>query len=70
LQRVIDQAGHERPAELGKVENLLAALDRAVQKSAAKRPPRLKQTLAGALVSLTKGRIVIAPAPPRRRRGD
>ena len=68
LQRAIDRLGHEGPAELGKVETLLSALDRALQKSAPRRPARLKQTLAGALVSLARGRIIIAPAPPRRRR--
>jgi tRNA(Ile)-lysidine synthase len=68
LLRRIDRVGHEGPAELGKVEALLAALDRAV---AGMGPARgrigLKQTLAGALVSLVDGRIRIAPAPPRRR---
>ena len=71
LLRRIDRIGHEGPAELGKVEALLAALDRAV---AATGPARdrigLKQTLAGALVSLVDGRIRIEPAPPRRRRTD
>jgi tRNA(Ile)-lysidine synthase len=71
LLRRIDRVGHEGPAELGKVEALLAALDRAV---AAKGPAKgrigLKQTLAGALVSLVDGRIRIEPAPPRRRRTD
>ena len=71
LLRRIDRVGHEGPAELGKVEALLAALDRAV---AATRPARgrigLKQTLAGALISLVDGRIRIEPAPPRRRRTD
>ena len=33
LQRAIDRVGHEGPAELGKVEALLAALDRAVAES-------------------------------------
>ena len=46
LKRAIDRVGHEGPAELGKVEALLAALDRAVADG---RGPRLKQTLAGAL---------------------
>jgi len=64
LKRAIDRSGHEGPAELGKVEALLAALDRAV----AERQPRLKQTLAGAAISLTKGRIRIEAAPPRRGR--
>jgi tRNA(Ile)-lysidine synthase len=69
LLRRIDRVGHEGPAELGKVEALLAALDRAVaQTGPAKRRIGLKQTLAGALVSLVDGRIRIEPAPPRRRR--
>jgi tRNA(Ile)-lysidine synthase len=68
LLRAIDRVGHEGPAELGKVESLLAVLDRALRTSTKKRQPRLKQTLAGAVVSLAGGRIVIAPAPPRRRR--
>lgn len=73
LLRAIDRFGHEGPAELGKVETLLAALDRTTAGNAAgRRPgnrPRLKQTLAGALVSLVDGRIRIEAAPPRRRRG-
>jgi tRNA(Ile)-lysidine synthase len=66
LRRAIDRSGHEGPAELGKVEVLLAALDRAV----AERRPRLKQTLAGAVIDLAKGRIRIEAAPPRRGRRD
>jgi tRNA(Ile)-lysidine synthase len=47
----------------------LSALNRGLRKSATPRArARLKQTLAGALISLARGRIVIAPAPPRRRR--
>jgi tRNA(Ile)-lysidine synthase len=68
LLRRIDRVGHEGPAELGKVEALVAALDRA---SAATGQTKgrigLKQTLAGALVSLVGNRIRIEPAPPRRR---
>jgi tRNA(Ile)-lysidine synthase len=64
LKRAIDRCGHEGPAELGKVEVLLAALDRAASDGQA----RLKQTLAGAAISLAKGRIHVQPAPPRRRR--
>ena len=63
LKRAIDRHGHEGPAELGKIEVLLAALDRAVEGQS-----RLKQTLAGAAISLSKGRILVQPAPPRRRR--
>ena len=70
LQRAIDRFGHEGPAELGKVEALLSVLDRALAESGPKRRPRLKQTLAGALISLIDDRISIAPAPPRRRRAD
>ena len=70
LKRAIDRFGHEGPAELGKVEALLAALDQAGSKQGKKRRPRLKQTLAGALVSLSDGRIRVEPAPPRRGRAD
>ena len=74
LQRAIDALGHEGPAELGKVETLLAALDQAIldqamdegRRSPAKGRPALKQTLAGALISLAGGRIHVAPAPARR----
>jgi tRNA(Ile)-lysidine synthase len=71
LLRAIDALGHEGPAELGKVENLMSALDRAMAGpgAAANGRPVLKQTLAGALISLAGGRIQIAPAPARRRKG-
>ena len=68
LKRAIDRFGHEGPAELGKVEVLLSALDRACAETTRRRPVRLKQTLAGALVSLTQDRIRIEPAPRRRGR--
>ncbi len=64
LKRAIDRVGHEGPAELGKVETLLAALDRVV----AEGRPKLKQTLAGAVIGVIGGRIRVEPAPPRRRR--
>ena len=70
LLRAIGRFGHEGPAELGKVEALLSALDLALSEAGGRRRPRLKQTLAGALVSLIGDRISIAPAPPRRRRAD
>lgn len=77
LLRSIDALGHEGPAELGKVETLLAALDRAMldqnmaagSRALANGRAILKQTLAGALISFAGGRIHIAPAPARRRRG-
>jgi tRNA(Ile)-lysidine synthase len=70
LLRAIERFGHEGPAELGKVEALLSALDGMVAENAAARQPRLKRTLAGALVSLIDGRIRVEPAPPRRHRAD
>src|ERR1700676_106719 len=70
LLRAIDRFGHEGPAELGKVEAMLSGLGRAMTEPNSRRRPRLKQTLAGALVSLIDDRITVAPAPPRRRRLD
>jgi tRNA(Ile)-lysidine synthase len=66
LKRAIDRAGHEGPAELGKVEALLAVLDNAIANG--QKQSRLKQTLAGAAISLTGGRIYIDAAPPRASR--
>ncbi|MBR0897019.1 tRNA lysidine(34) synthetase TilS [Bradyrhizobium tropiciagri] len=68
LKRAIDRTGHEGPAELGKVETLLAAVDEALNGAAGRRESRLKQTLAGAVISVASGRIRIGPAPPRRGR--
>ncbi|SCB29560.1 tRNA(Ile)-lysidine synthase [Bradyrhizobium shewense] len=72
LLRAINALGHEGPAELGKVESLLAVLDQVIAASpraGANGRPALRQTLAGALISLAGGRIHIAPAPARRRKG-
>ncbi|BAL07547.1 hypothetical protein BJ6T_22680 [Bradyrhizobium japonicum USDA 6] len=58
LLRAVNALGHEGPAELGKVETLLAALDQAIAASpraAGNGRPVLKQTLAGALISLAGG---------------
>jgi tRNA(Ile)-lysidine synthase len=70
LLRAIERFGHEGPAELGKVEALLSALDGVAAENTAAQRPRLKRTLAGALVSMVDGRIRVEPAPPRRRRAD
>lgn len=70
LLRAIERFGHEGPAELGKVEALLSALDSMAAENTAARQPRLRRTLAGALVSLIDGRIRVEPAPPRRHRAD
>lgn len=72
LLRAVNALGHEGPAELGKVEALLSALDHAIAASLRRRATGrsvLKQTLAGALISLAGGRIHIAPAPARRSTG-
>ena len=72
LMRAINRLGNEGPAELGKAETLLAQLDRSFTERLGKlraKPAqaRLRQTLAGALVSLEHGRLCIEPAPARRR---
>ncbi|VIO80244.1 tRNA lysidine(34) synthetase TilS [Bradyrhizobium ivorense] len=69
LKRAIDRTGHEGPAELGKVETLLEALDLTLADRRPK-PNRLKQTLAGAVISVARGRIRVEPAPPRRARSS
>ncbi|ABA05964.1 tRNA(Ile)-lysidine synthase [Nitrobacter winogradskyi Nb-255] len=66
LQRTIDRFGCEGPAELGKVETLLSALESAANDADSGRRILLRRTLAGALVTLTSERISIEPAPPRR----
>src|SRR3984893_9700744 len=68
LLRSTNRVGQEGPAERGKVEAWLAALDQAVAADDRGRRARLRQTLAGALVSLIDGRIRVEPAPPRRRK--
>ncbi|MCK1358073.1 tRNA lysidine(34) synthetase TilS [Bradyrhizobium sp. 199] len=71
LLRAINVLGHEGPAELGKVETLLTALDQAIAagpRAAANGRPALRQTLAGALISLAGGHIQITAAPARRRK--
>jgi tRNA(Ile)-lysidine synthase len=71
LIRAINRFGSEGPAELGKAETLLAAVDRAFAEATTGGEAgqgRLKQTLAGALVSLARGKLRIEPAPARRAR--
>lgn len=64
LRRAIDRCGHEGPAELGKIEALSEVIDQAIATGQA----RWKRTLAGAAISLSRGRILVQPAPPRRHR--
>lgn len=73
LIRAINAFAHEGPAELGKVEALLTQVDRLLAKRRGKQVGNsaqvgFKRTLAGALVSIARGRIRIEGAPPRRQR--
>jgi tRNA(Ile)-lysidine synthase len=69
LLRALARVGHEGRPELGKVEALVSALESAAAKPGSPgRRISLKQTLAGALVTLSGDRLLIAAAPPRRRR--
>lgn len=69
MQRVLNRIGHEGPAEFGKVEALVAALDRANAAADGKSLNVFKQTLAGAVIMWKKDRLSIVPAPPRGRAG-
>ncbi len=64
LLRMINHVGHEGPAELGKAEALSLAMEQAM--AAGGDGILLKQTLAGAVISLTRNRLKITPAPLRR----
>lgn len=63
--RAIARLGDEGPVELGKLEALFGALTGSVR--TAPQPPRFRRTLAGALVTLDAGRLVVERAPARRR---
>ncbi len=60
IDRVIAATGDEGPVELGKLETLYAAM---AENAAA---VRFRRTLAGAVITIAGGRIVIERAPPRR----
>lgn len=67
LVRLIDRIGHEGPAELGKVEALLKAMDGAFSADKlAEGQVRFRRTLAGAIVAVDRGRLHVGPAPKRR----
>lgn len=63
LGRAVGKAGDEGPVELGKLEALKAALD-----TAQNTVKRWRRSLAGAVVTLSGGKIVVEKAPPRRRK--
>ncbi len=64
LGRAIGTIGTEGPVEFGKLE----AMNEALRAALAGGVPRFRRTLAGAMVSLHRNRIVIDQAPPRRLR--
>jgi tRNA(Ile)-lysidine synthase len=62
LGRAIARVGDEGPVQLGKLETLYGALESA----RAIRLPRLRRTLAGALVTLSASKLAVERAPARR----
>lgn len=70
LLRAIGRIGTEGVPELGKVEALLGAIEAAGSISGKPGTAgRLRQTLAGALITVARGRIRVESAPPRRKTG-
>ncbi|WP_420133527.1 tRNA lysidine(34) synthetase TilS [Rhodopseudomonas sp.] len=69
LLRELTRVGREGSPELGKVEALAAAIEAATAVPPVRGRTRLKQTLAGAVITLTAERLLIAAAPPRRTPG-
>lgn len=61
MQRAVDAVGSEGPVELGKLEALAAALRPALEAGI-----RWRRTLAGAVLTLQKGHLVVETAPLRR----
>lgn len=61
LGRAVSAVGSEGPVELGKLEVLKTALDMAKNAGSG-----FRRSLAGAIVTLSKGKIIIERAPPRR----
>ena len=65
LGRAIARVGDEGPVELGKLESLHGALAAAPEAG-----PRLRRTLAGAVVTRDRGLLTVERAPARRRAGN
>jgi tRNA(Ile)-lysidine synthase len=68
IGRAIDWLGNEGPVELGKLETLCEALEDATYDwwLKPKAAGRFRRTLAGAVVTASRGKLTIEPAPPRR----
>jgi tRNA(Ile)-lysidine synthase len=68
IGRIIDWLGIEGPVELGKLEALCEALEGAIYEwwLTPETARRFRRTLAGAVVTASRGKLTIEPAPPRR----
>jgi tRNA(Ile)-lysidine synthase len=64
IGRAVGEVGDEGPVELGKLEAMCESLSGAI----AHTDGRFRRTLAGAMVSLQRDRLMVERAPPRRRR--
>jgi tRNA(Ile)-lysidine synthase len=64
IGRAAAEVGDEGPVELGKLEAMCESLADAFDRSAG----RFRRTLAGAMVSLQRDRLIVERAPPRRQR--
>jgi tRNA(Ile)-lysidine synthase len=62
--RAASEVGDEGPVELGKLESMCESLADAMDRPAG----RFRRTLAGAMVSLQRDRLIVERAPPRRHR--
>jgi len=61
LGRAISHVGNEGPVQLAKLE----ALYQALREAESAKNARLRRTLAGALVTLSRDRLLVEQAPPR-----
>ncbi|RAI29881.1 hypothetical protein CH338_28310, partial [Rhodoplanes elegans] len=66
LGRLVAAAATEGPVELGKLEAVATALHAAVLGPTGAPSARFRRTLAGAMVTLSRGRLTVEPAPARR----
>jgi tRNA(Ile)-lysidine synthase len=71
LGRLIEWAGNEGPVELGKLEALCASLESPVYDTllGSGASGRFRRTLAGALITLSGGKLTVERAPSRRTGG-
>jgi tRNA(Ile)-lysidine synthase len=64
IGRAVGEVGDEGPVELGKLEAMYESLSGAIAHTGG----RFRRTLAGAMVSLQRDRLMVERAPPRRHR--